>query len=120
MNPRYVAMAFDVGRDTTFRREIFPPYKAHRKPHPFDLTLQVTRNAQGEKPRPFNVLLVYQPYVFYDCRWTKYGVWEYMVRDFGALRTRSGYFQSRSFMFRLRGGLTAMPKSRMPYAYTVL
>ncbi|CAM9254428.1 unnamed protein product, partial [Sphacelaria rigidula] len=34
-------MAFDVGRDTTFRREIFPPYKAHRKPHPYDLTLQM-------------------------------------------------------------------------------
>lgn len=41
VNPRYVAMAFDVGRDTTFRREIFPPYKAHRKPHPVDITLQM-------------------------------------------------------------------------------
>lgn len=34
-------MAFDVGRDTTFRREIFPGYKAQRKPHPVDLSLQV-------------------------------------------------------------------------------
>lgn len=41
VNPRYVAMAFDVGRETTFRREMYPPYKAQRKPHPIDLTLQV-------------------------------------------------------------------------------
>ncbi|CAN0190906.1 unnamed protein product [Ascophyllum nodosum] len=40
VKPRYVAMAFDVGRDTTFRRDMFPPYKAQRKPIPEDLALQ--------------------------------------------------------------------------------
>lgn len=34
-------MAFDVERETTFRREIFPAYKAQRKPVPVDLSLQV-------------------------------------------------------------------------------
>ncbi|CAN0301290.1 unnamed protein product, partial [Discosporangium mesarthrocarpum] len=41
VNPRYLAMAFDVDRDTTFRRDMFPPYKAQRVPHPEDLKLQV-------------------------------------------------------------------------------
>ena len=41
VKPRYVAMAFDVERETTFRRKMFPAYKAQRKPVPVDLTLQV-------------------------------------------------------------------------------
>ncbi len=46
VKPRYIAMAFDVGRETTFRRQLFPEYKAHRKPVPIDLALQVW-NAVG-------------------------------------------------------------------------
>eukprot|EP00752_Nemacystus_decipiens_P009700 g8663.t1 len=41
VKPRYIAMAFDVGRDTTFRRKLYPAYKAHRKPVPVDLNLQI-------------------------------------------------------------------------------
>ncbi|CAN0210062.1 unnamed protein product [Ectocarpus sp. 4 AP-2014] len=41
VKPRYVAMAFDVGRETTFRRKLYPQYKAQRKPVPLDLTLQI-------------------------------------------------------------------------------
>ena len=41
VKPRYIAMAFDVGRDTTFRRKLYPEYKAQRKPVPVDLSLQV-------------------------------------------------------------------------------
>eukprot|EP00903_Cladosiphon_okamuranus_P014557 g13503.t1 len=41
VKPRYVAMAFDVKRETTFRRELYPEYKAHRKPVPVDLNHQI-------------------------------------------------------------------------------
>ncbi|CAM9949243.1 unnamed protein product, partial [Hapterophycus canaliculatus] len=34
-------MAFDVGRETTFRRKLFPEYKAQRKPVPVELGLQI-------------------------------------------------------------------------------
>lgn len=47
MKPRYIAMAFDVGRETTFRRKLFPSYKAQRKPVPTDLALQVGFTAKS-------------------------------------------------------------------------
>lgn len=44
-NPRMMAVALDAGRDT-FRREIFPEYKAHRPPAPDDLRSQLQRCEQ--------------------------------------------------------------------------
>ena len=44
-NPRLMAVALDAGRDT-FRREIFPEYKAHRPPAPDDLRSQLQRCEQ--------------------------------------------------------------------------
>lgn len=40
MEPRYIAVAFDVGKHT-FRNEIFSEYKATRKPMPEDLASQM-------------------------------------------------------------------------------
>lgn len=40
--PRLCAIAMDAGRDT-FRREIYPEYKAHRPPAPPDLVPQIRR-----------------------------------------------------------------------------
>jgi DNA polymerase-1 len=40
--PELLAIAMDSGRDT-FRREIFPEYKAHRPPSPPDLSSQISR-----------------------------------------------------------------------------
>ncbi|NLM17701.1 MAG: DNA polymerase I [Candidatus Riflebacteria bacterium] len=40
MKPDYVAIAFDVSRDT-FRKKLYPEYKAHRSPVPDDLLLQI-------------------------------------------------------------------------------
>jgi len=40
--PALVAIAMDAGRDT-FRREIYPEYKAHRPPAPADLVPQLAR-----------------------------------------------------------------------------
>jgi DNA polymerase-1 len=40
--PRLCAIAMDAGRDT-FRREIYPEYKAHRPPAPPDLVPQIQR-----------------------------------------------------------------------------
>lgn len=47
VKPRYIAMAFDVRRDTTFRRKLFHAYKAQRKPVPVDLSLQVRKEQKG-------------------------------------------------------------------------
>ncbi|HEX2870734.1 MAG TPA: DNA polymerase, partial [Polyangiaceae bacterium] len=44
-SPRLMAVALDAGRDT-FRREIFPEYKAHRPPAPDDLRSQLQRCEQ--------------------------------------------------------------------------
>ncbi|KAG5189704.1 5'-3' exonuclease [Tribonema minus] len=41
VQPRYLAVAFDVDRNSTFRRQLMPTYKAHRPPHPRDLLLQL-------------------------------------------------------------------------------
>ena len=40
--PQLLAIAMDAGRDT-FRREIYPEYKAHRPPSPPDLSSQIAR-----------------------------------------------------------------------------
>jgi 5'-3' exonuclease len=42
VSPRYVAVAFDVDRSSTFRRKLMPEYKAQRPPYPQDLLLQVS------------------------------------------------------------------------------
>jgi DNA polymerase-1 len=38
--PKYIATAFDESLTTSFRNEIYPPYKANRDPAPEDLKLQ--------------------------------------------------------------------------------
>ncbi len=38
--PQYIAAAFDEALTTSFRNEIYPPYKANRDPAPEDLKLQ--------------------------------------------------------------------------------
>ncbi|MGJ8662114.1 MAG: 5'-3' exonuclease [Marinicella sp.] len=38
--PQYIATAFDEALTTSFRNEIYPPYKANRDPAPADLKLQ--------------------------------------------------------------------------------
>lgn len=40
-NPEYLAVVFDRPRDETFRREIYPEYKAHRDAMPEDLAPQI-------------------------------------------------------------------------------
>ena len=40
VEPDYVAVAFDESRETTFRRKMFPDYKAQRKPSPLPLSQQ--------------------------------------------------------------------------------
>jgi DNA polymerase-1 len=44
-SPRLMAVALDAGRET-FRREIYPEYKAHRPPSPDDLRSQLQRCEQ--------------------------------------------------------------------------
>ena len=44
-NPRLLAVALDAGRET-FRREIYPEYKANRPPSPDDLRSQLSRCEQ--------------------------------------------------------------------------
>ena len=44
-SPHFVAVALDAGRET-FRREIFPEYKAHRPPAPDELRSQLARCEQ--------------------------------------------------------------------------
>lgn len=39
--PDYLAVVFDPPRDETFRRRIYPPYKAHRDDMPTDLAAQL-------------------------------------------------------------------------------
>lgn len=41
--PRYIAVAFDRSLTKCFRNRIYPPYKAHRDPPPFDLEVQFER-----------------------------------------------------------------------------
>ena len=41
--PEYVAVAFDGSLATSFRNQIYPPYKANREPAPPDLALQFER-----------------------------------------------------------------------------
>ena len=38
--PQYIATAFDESLSTSFRNEIYPPYKANRDPAPEDLKKQ--------------------------------------------------------------------------------
>ncbi len=40
VSPDYMAVAFDENRETTFRKKMFPEYKAQRKPSPAPLTSQ--------------------------------------------------------------------------------
>ena len=47
-SPKLMAVALDAGRDT-FRREIYPEYKANRPPSPDDLRSQLRRKANPEK-----------------------------------------------------------------------
>jgi DNA polymerase I len=42
-NPEYLAVAFDASLSTSFRNQIYPPYKANREPAPPDLLLQFER-----------------------------------------------------------------------------
>ncbi len=44
INPRHVAVCFDVNRETTFRRMMDPNYKLQRKPYPDDIVMQVCVN----------------------------------------------------------------------------
>ncbi len=44
VQPDYIAVAFDVGR--TFRHDVYPAYKAHRKEHPEDINPQMERIVQ--------------------------------------------------------------------------
>ena len=39
--PDYLAVVLDPPREETFRRELYPPYKAHRDAMPADLALQL-------------------------------------------------------------------------------
>ncbi len=41
--PDYLAVALDVADETTFRRRVYPEYKAHRDPAPEDLGPQIRR-----------------------------------------------------------------------------
>jgi 5'-3' exonuclease len=41
--PEYIAVAFDGSLATSFRNQIYPPYKANREPAPPDLKLQFER-----------------------------------------------------------------------------
>ena len=41
--PEYLAVAFDASLSTSFRNQIYPPYKANRDPAPPDLMLQFER-----------------------------------------------------------------------------
>ena len=41
--PDYLAVALDVGDETTFRRQAYPDYKAHREPPPEDFPIQEQR-----------------------------------------------------------------------------
>ncbi len=45
VNPRHVAVCFDVDRNTTFRRMMDPNYKSHRKPYPDDIVMQVRKDS---------------------------------------------------------------------------
>lgn len=40
-NPKYLAICFDKGKETTFRKQIFPEYKAQRTPKPEPLVKQM-------------------------------------------------------------------------------
>lgn len=40
-NPDYIVMANDLSREKTFRRKMYPPYKAQRKPHDEDIINQL-------------------------------------------------------------------------------
>lgn len=41
-NPDYLAICFDKGKETTFRKQIYPEYKAQRTPKPEPLVKQMT------------------------------------------------------------------------------
>ena len=41
-NPDYIVFANDVSRELTFRRKMYPQYKAQRKPHDEDIARQMT------------------------------------------------------------------------------
>ena len=43
VRPEYIAVAFDASLSSSFRNQIFPPYKAHRDAAPLDLLLQFER-----------------------------------------------------------------------------
>ncbi|MCM1215378.1 MAG: hypothetical protein NC548_12770 [Lachnospiraceae bacterium] len=40
-NPDYIVMANDLSRERTFRRKMYPPYKAQRKAHDDDIIMQL-------------------------------------------------------------------------------
>jgi 5'-3' exonuclease len=43
VKPEYIAIAFDASLSTSFRNQLYPPYKANREPAPPDLLLQFER-----------------------------------------------------------------------------
>ena len=45
-NPDYIVMANDLSREKTFRRRMYPPYKAQRKPHDEDIITQLKYGQQ--------------------------------------------------------------------------
>lgn len=45
-NPDYIVFANDLSRRKTFRRQLYPPYKAQRKPHNEDIVTQLRYGAQ--------------------------------------------------------------------------
>lgn len=46
LNPHYIVMANDISRDLTFRRKLYKPYKANRKPHDPDIINQLKLGVQ--------------------------------------------------------------------------
>ena len=40
-NPKHIVFANDLGRDKTFRRKLYKPYKDHRKPKDVDILIQL-------------------------------------------------------------------------------
>jgi DNA polymerase-1 len=46
LNPNYIVMCNDISRINTFRRKLYKPYKANRKPHDDDIITQLKYGAQ--------------------------------------------------------------------------
>lgn len=45
-DPDYIVLANDISRERTFRRKLYKPYKAQRKPHDEDIMIQMKYAAQ--------------------------------------------------------------------------